>query len=262
MPGTARGLELANRFTRTAMSCAALFTVGVFRASGREQIGRLSRLFGHTNLPTPELPVIALEDVADDREPIVLRDVRHAMGNVDLVELQILARLVRVRQPRVVLEIGTFDGRSTLNLAANAPADARVFTLDLPPDSEQTAAFRLDDAERRYVRKRESGARVHESDVAHKVTQLYGDSATFDFRSVAGPGVDFVFVDGSHTYNYARADSLTAISLLRDGRGTIVWHDYNGWRGVSEALHELRRSDDRFAALQWIEGTSLALLER
>ncbi|MGH7618533.1 MAG: class I SAM-dependent methyltransferase [Gemmatimonadaceae bacterium] len=261
MSSNARRLELASRFTRTAVSCASLFTVGVFRSSGREQIGRLARLFGHTSLPAPELPMIRLEDVADDRSAVVLRDARHATGNVDLLELLVLARLVRARRPRRLLEIGTFDGRSTLNLAVNAPDDAVVYTLDLPDGGEETAKHRLDDAELRYVRKPRSGARVHDSDVAHKVVQLYGDSATFDFTQLAAPGIDFVFVDGSHAYDYARSDSLTALSLLRNGHGTIVWHDYNGWRGVSDALHELRRDDERFESLRWVEGTSLAMLE-
>jgi hypothetical protein len=103
---------------------------------------------------------------------------------------------------------------------------------------------------------------VHGSDVGYKVTQLLGDSATFDYSPYVQQGVDFVFVDGSHSYEYARSDSLVAIEMLRGGHGTIVWHDYDVWRGVSAALHELRRNDARFSAIRRVEGTSLAVLDR
>jgi predicted O-methyltransferase YrrM len=193
---------------------------------------------------------------------VTLREVSFVSGNVTLLELVALARLVRLKAPLTVFEIGTFDGRTTLNLAANAPDSALVHTLDLPMGDEHATAYVLEDAERAYVRKPQSGGRVHRSDLARKVKQHYGDSATFDFAPFVRDGVDFIFVDGSHAYEYARSDSLAAMSMLREGRGTIVWHDYNGWRGVSEALHELRRDDARFAGVRWIEGTSLALLER
>src|SRR5712672_4241301 len=55
-------------------------------------------------------------------------------GNVNLAELAILAQAAAAARPgTIVVEIGTFDGRTTMNLAVNA-APANVFTLDLPPD--------------------------------------------------------------------------------------------------------------------------------
>ena len=40
---------------------------------------------------------------------------------------------------RDVVEIGTFDGRTTLNLAINTPEDVTISTLDLPPDMATAA---------------------------------------------------------------------------------------------------------------------------
>jgi predicted O-methyltransferase YrrM len=259
---TSRPVALAIRFAQTAASAAQLFTIGLFRAEGRRRIGELSRMFGHTGVPSPELPLVTLDALCDMKEPVTLRDTDEKSGNVALAELLAIARLVRARRPRVVFEIGTFDGRTTLTMASNTPDDSVIHTLDLPPDAESTTAWALDDAERQYVRKPVSGARVHSTDLARKVRQHYGDSARFDWSPFARDGVDFVFVDGSHAYEYAHADSLSALSLLRGGRGTILWHDYNAWRGVSDALHHLRRTDERFAGLRWISGTSLAILDR
>ena len=70
-----------------------------------------------------------------------------ADGNVNLAELAVLAQAAAAISPgRIVVEIGTFDGRTTLNLAVDA-APAAVFTLDLPPD--ERAAFALAPGKRR-----------------------------------------------------------------------------------------------------------------
>ena len=45
--------------------------------------------------------------------------------------------------------------------------------------------------------------------------------------------MDFIFVDGSHSYDYVLNDSRKALSLLRGGKGIILWHDYPGWTGRS-----------------------------
>lgn len=73
---------------------------------------------------------------------------------------------------------------------------------------------------------------------------------------------DFVFVDGSHTYEYVMSDSEKALGLLPNDGGVVLWHDYGEWPGVTRALNELQAGDQRFAGLRHIEGTSLALLSR
>jgi predicted O-methyltransferase YrrM len=261
-PHRSRSTALAIRFAQTAASALKLFTFGMLTSRGRQRIGELSRMFGHTGVPLPELPAVSLDTLCDMKAPVTLRDTDEKLGNVTLAELLAIARIVRTRKPRVLFEIGTFDGRTTLTMASNAPDDAVIHTLDLPPAEEASTAWALDPAERQYVRKPASGVRVHSTDLAHKVRQHFGDSAKFDWTPFGRDGVDFVFVDGSHAYEYAYADSLSAMSVLRGGHGTILWHDYNAWRGVSDALHHLHRTDERFAGLRWISGTSLVILER
>src|SRR5262249_13779523 len=155
----------------------------------------------------------------------------------------------------LVVEIGTFDGRTTLNLAVNA-ADADVFTLDLPPD--ERAAFALAPGERQYVDKPQPGARFRAAGprwqaAARRITQLLGASATYDWSPYRGRA-GLVFVDGSHAYDYVRKDSETAMGLVAAG-GTVLWHDYGRWEGVSRALDELEAQ--RRLGLCHIAGTSL-----
>jgi len=203
------------------------------------------------------LPQVMWSEVLP-RRPIRLTEIGKADGNVNLAELAILAHAATTVSPGgTVVEIGTFDGRTTLNLAINA-ADASVFTLDLPPD--ERAAFALAPSERRYIDKPQPGARFRScapawQGAARRITQLLGDSATFDWSPYAGRA-GLVFVDGSHAYEYVQKDSETAMRLIAKG-GMVLWHDYGRWERVSRALEQFEAQ--RRLGLRHIAGTSLVV---
>jgi hypothetical protein len=174
-----------------------------------------------------------------------------------LAELGVLAQAAAaVPADRIVVEIGTFDGRTTLNLAVNAPQTCRVITLDLPP--QDSAAYALAPGERQYVDKPAPGVRFRAatlpwSAAAQRITQVLGDSATFDWSPYCGQA-GLVFVDGSHAYDYVQKDSQTAFDLIGEG-GMVLWHDYGRWEGVTRALDELEA--ERRLGLRHVRGTSL-----
>src|ERR1044072_1996581 len=90
--------------------------------------------------------------------PIYLVEARKELGNVTEGELALLATAATlVPSGRDVVEIGTFNGRTTLNLAINTPPDVVVNTLDLPP--EMATQFELHPSERLFVEKPKPGAR-------------------------------------------------------------------------------------------------------
>ena len=78
-------------------------------------------------------------------------------GNISTLELLILNNLVRTCTPKNIFEIGNFNGRTTLNFALNSPAEAKIYTLDLPAEQEGNTAFSLEENEKTYVLKPESG---------------------------------------------------------------------------------------------------------
>lgn len=250
-----RSLRFAGRWF--AASGAALFalTAGIGSRRHRQLVAMLARHAGYDDHPPRDLPPIAVDELTSRDTAVVLPLSESVDGNVSLLELLVLSRLTRERAPRAIFEIGTFDGRTTLALATNAPAESIVYTLDLPPSVP--TAHALAPAERQFVDKPAPGARLTGA-AAAKVRQLLGDSATFDFSPYAS---DLIFVDGSHAYEYVLSDSRRALSTLRGGRGIIVWHDYGEWEGVTRALNELRRSPD-FAPLRHVTGTTLAVLDR
>ena len=218
--------------------------------------GRLRRWRGKNGAQPTRLPQAPWPH-ALGRHPIRLAETVKSDGNVRLSELALLA-LAAAGAPAgsEILEIGTFDGRTALNLAINAQSGVSIATLDLPAD--QPSALAIEQSERRYVDKPAPGARLRSCGnpwrtYAERVVQLRGDSATFDWSPHLGRA-GLVFVDGSHAYDYAKKDSETALRLARPG-GIVLWHDYGVWPGVTQALEELEAA--RGLGLVNISGTSL-----
>jgi predicted O-methyltransferase YrrM len=248
-------LKFAKNYLVAAAGSAYAFTAGVTQFRHRSFIRDVARRFGHDDSPRGTLPVVPIDRLTSPATPVVMAATDVVDGNVSLLELLVLNRLVRERRPGAIFEIGTFDGRTTLNLAENAP-DARVYTLDLPRGAATKIDLSADD--RAYVEKDASGTRFAGTSAAARITQLYGDSATFDFSAYP---CDFVFVDGAHSYEYVLSDTESAFRMLSGGKGTIVWHDYTTWEGVTRALSDLRSRDRRLGNMVNVEGTTLAVLE-
>ena len=154
-----------------------------------------------------------------------------ASNGADMVELCALARILN---PKVIFEIGTYRGSSAIQLAVNAP-EADVYTLDLAPN--QFPVLATTDADRSIVAGHCQGQKDCQG---LKIYRLYGDSAVFDF-SPYHKRVDLFFIDGAHSYEYVRNDTLKALDCVKKG-SVIAWHDYGrcGVNGVSRWLHEFR----------------------
>lgn len=65
----------------------------------------------------------------------------HSGGGMAFDELVYLARAVRVLKPTTIFEIGTYNGLTTAVFILNSEPTARIFTLDLPPDSSATSVL-------------------------------------------------------------------------------------------------------------------------
>lgn len=174
-------------------------------------------------------------------------------GSLSCIEMYFLASLTKLLCPRMVLEIGTFEGRTTLNMALNCPADSEVYTIDLPSDHVQTRHSRAYPNEG-SARNVPVGHHFHAKPEARKIRQLWGDSASYNFESFYGK-TDLVFVDGDHSYEYVKSDSELALRLI-SSKGVAVWHDYDGtWAGVAKYLRELAS----IRGLWHINGTSFVV---
>lgn len=156
----------------------------------------------------------------------------------DLLALGMLCQWAR---PRTIFEIGTLAGVTAHHLALNAPT-AEVFTLDLPVHGDGHCRLATTTADRRQATLRAGALRYVYSGTPEecRIRPVFGDSADFDYAPWHGR-VDFFFIDGAHSYEYVRSDTLNALRCVRPG-GVIAWHDFGrvGVNGVTRWLCELR----------------------
>lgn len=187
-------------------------------------------------------------------------DLVRVPGSTSDVEAWILA--VLSKRARLMFEFGTAVGRTAYLWARNSPPDAKVITLTLRAEDADVYQRDARDAESdvRNALSEASPAVFYYSGTAvqSKISQLYGDSKTFDESPWAGQ-CDLVFVDGSHALSYVESDSRKALRLVRPG-GLVLWHDYRGPRlpGVFRALNALARE----LPLRAVAGTSLVAYRR
>lgn len=179
------------------------------------------------------------------------------LGGFSPSEMVHICQIARLTQPANVFEFGTFKGATTSNLAVNTPANAQIFTLDLPASAEGSAALELSDVD--LIRKDTIGERFLNMPEAAKITQLFGDSATFDYGPYLGR-MDLVIIDASHTYEYVMSDSRIARELLSN-HGIIVWQDFPTYPGVFRAVEECVAGWTGGESA-FLLGTSLALWAR
>ncbi len=170
-----------------------------------------------------------------------------------------LAAIVRALHPAKVLEIGTFDGNTTLLFAANLEGDGSVATVDLPPDFDSKrdrGKLGHDGVKINLTPRTLVAGQYREDPRAQKITQIFGDSASLDWKTFGGP-FNLIFIDGCHTEIYVRTDSQNAVSVIAPG-GAIVWHDYGVIPDVSRAVDAFALEHPEFTMCV-IEGTRLAL---
>jgi predicted O-methyltransferase YrrM len=249
------------RYLYSVLCSFYLFSFGALK--NRLLIYRICEHFGWPqpdwlDRPKEMLPEAAVSSIAADEAVRVFED--RTDGNMSLLETLVISKMVRHYQPRHIFEIGTFDGRTTLHMAANSPETARILTLDLPQSQSSATALPVCEGEKKFILKSESGTRFKGTQYEQKITLLLGDSASFDFSQYDGM-IDLVLVDGSHAYDYVVNDTNVAMQLVNKKNGVILWHDYGEWDGVTRALNELHANDSRFRALKRIRGTTLAFLK-
>lgn len=172
--------------------------------------------------------------------------------SLDLQELVHLLSIVKLTKPKRSLEIGTYDGFTALNIAANLEPGSEVRTVDLPQNQEQSV-LRSTGISNACVSDI-IGSKFRREPEEARIQQIWGDSSREDWASFGAP-FDLILIDGSHDYPYVRSDSLNAVKSANPG-ATILWHDYGQCVDVSRAVDELSRNYPVHAIL----GTRFACL--
>jgi hypothetical protein len=175
-----------------------------------------------------------------------------------VIPYTLLATIASALRPKKIFETGTFRGVGTLTLALNAP-EAEIFTLDLPEQYTEAEVKTLSKGDREWVRlsRTSTGFAFRGHPAAARIHQLRGDSLTFEPPPELN-NVDLCFIDGGHSYECVKADTMTALKILSPN-GVIVWDDYSWFvDGVGKYLTELRQT----LPLHRIAGSQLVFYRR
>lgn len=162
------------------------------------------------------------------------------IGSITMLEAAILCAILRLAQPRFVVEIGTYLGYSTRLFLDNTEGDCAVVSVDLP------SSFRIDPIASTYSddvlhsddQKNDEYLRLRQRTVGapylsgidprdeDRLQLIKADSRSLgvsDFGGSVSP--DFVFIDGGHDEDTVSSDSKLASNLIGDS-GIIIWHDF------------------------------------
>lgn len=191
----------------------------------------------------------------DDNLYLQLAPVKARMHNTDPFELLSVCSVIKDNKASSIFEIGTFDGRTTMAMALNISQDTgHIYTLNLPPQAD---AVKLDTdvIDVQLANKVVSGERFLNTPQQKNITQLWGDSATFDFLPYYN-SMDFVFIDGAHSEEYVKNDTAIALKLVKKSGGIIMWHDAHLF-GVVKFLKPWIKSNN--LPVYFIRNTTLAV---
>jgi hypothetical protein len=217
-------------------------------AFAKHSVREMSRALAHfATCRGLSIPSVDLGEILDGFSlKLLADDLRVEDGGTTCYETVCIAAIVELLQPRCVFEIGTFRGQRTALFARHVPRNAEIFTLDLEPKDIEGMSMKPDKGDLLYIMKDQIGEHFQTLPESCRVTQLLGDSMTFDFSPFYGR-CDLIFVDGGHTYPLVKSDSRHAFKMLKPG-GVILWHDYklrcsetvlalNEFRPTSELFH-------------------------
>lgn len=128
-------------------------------------------------------------------------------------EIKTLLKIVKKIKPKTILEIGTAGGGTLFLFCRIARSDATIISIDLPrgyPDFKIPFYRSFGKSNQKIYLIRSNS---HKFETLTKVKNILGKDK-----------IDFLFIDGDHTYNGVKMDFLMYSPLVRRG-GIIAFHD-------------------------------------
>ncbi len=189
--------------------------------------------------PIPQTTLSEFGKITETGQQVWI-DPTHPSSEMSPGELAVLCWLVKWKQPRMVVEIGTYRGFTTQHLSRNTGDSCRIYTVDLPAEVAlgNPAAF----SDPQLVKAAAGAQRAFDHDP--KITQILQDSTTIDWKKFLDRPVDFALVDASHLYQHVQADTEAIMKVLAPN-AIVLWHDYRPIeirRGVKRYLDRLGKA--------------------
>ena len=251
-------LECMKSILKTFLGANPVAFINLATLNPKRFVDASGKAFSASREASIGIPDIRLGDVLGERRPSIrLSVMRYVDGALKSEEAMSLLAILVAENPAEVLEIGTFMGGTTLQMADNLPCSI-VHTVDLPPNfnlSLPDAALALDDFH--LIAHRTVGKEFLGHPCAIRIRQHFCDTAKWNFAEAGNPS--FFFIDGSHTYEYCKNDSEKCYEVSRSG-SVFLWHDCDARHpGVINVLREWRRAG---RDIRRIIGTRIAYWKR
>jgi hypothetical protein len=168
--------------------------------------------------------------------PVFLDKAKAINGWMSEKELTFLAE--RARESKVVIEVGSYYGRSARAMADNSRKDTIIYCVDPWKGPVITdngmVAFDVDDGHR-------AGFYTNMAGYVNAGRVVMCPHKFEDWPGIANPSsynCDFLFIDGDHRYDTVIRDINLALTFQPR---ILAGHDYNSqyWPGVKQAVDEL-----------------------
>ena len=175
-------------------------------------------------------------------------------GSPDLA----ISVIAAAANPRFALEIGTARGGGTCAIAMQLKNGNRVVTVGPPEEWIDPKKRPGGLTDRRFFDNLPGRFAWDGTPFVSRIDPIKADSRTLDY-SRFGCKFDFVFIDGSHSYEAVKADTERVLPFVAEG-GVIAWHDYGSSvlsHGVYKYLNEMSRREPW--PIMAIEYTTLAI---
>jgi predicted O-methyltransferase YrrM len=168
----------------------------------------------------------------------------HVRGDANPPNLRFLTRVVAYTEPKKVLEVGTFRGKTAYNFALNTPTDSEIITIALPKDmiSTQIPGYGTDYA---YFQSRnEIGDVFKGKPEGKKIRQIIADSRSIVCQQqldtlLKGVPIDFAFIDASHDHDAVKANFEELVLPRMRTNGIVVFDNYSDLQTHPGVAHYL-----------------------
>jgi predicted O-methyltransferase YrrM len=197
-----------------------------------------------------EIRARLLENGAAEPRPDPLSLIGSVWSGSGADNMILIAGLARAGRAKRYLEIGAYRG-FTAGFVRWACPDIEIHAIDNWQRSATSAAELV--AGVRQISGTSHNVFTHEGDSTAQLDKLIGLGLSFDL----------IYVDGCHTYEYAKSDYEKALQLLPP-TGTIVIDDTVTWWGPRELSEELqeRLPQDQFHLLEIQTTNGLLILRK
>lgn len=217
--------------------------------------GTLATLWPKAGAPTMSFWDISRAFAVD--EELIIHAGSWQDGCTAPLERFVTAQLLHYFKPKHIVEVGAYRGTTTRLFLDNISPGARIFTIDLP--LETNAADLQAVSDERLIIHRRLGVEYLNHPKRDAVTQILGDTFDPGTWEQIPQGIDFAFIDASHSYEAVRNDTEKLLPKLSEN-AVILWHDYTETvspeRGVGRYIRELMKTkEDIFLC----SGTDMAI---